>query len=91
MIFIFFIIITLTYTIAIGIYKKFALIKPKKYIKLISIITIIISLIYGISEGTFYSHGFDVPWWIFSIAFFIIILTTAIILAILMRIKLLKK
>jgi len=79
---------TIIFTIVLGIRKKYASVQPKKYFLLIFITSILISLISGIVEGTTYSHGIDIPWWIFSVVSFIIILMTAIILIGLMKIKL---
>ena len=51
----------------IGVTKRSALKKTKEYIKGVSVIAILSSFVVGLLEGTWYSHGFDVPWWIFSI------------------------
>jgi len=89
-----FLIITLlavVYTIILGVQKKYASNRPKRYLRSIFIAAIPISLISGISEGTWYSHGFDIFWWIFSILSFIITLITSLLLIGLTHINVFKK
>ena len=52
----------------------------KKYLKKCSIAGIFLIPIVGLSEGTFYSHGFDIHWFIFGLANFSVILVTALII-----------
>ena len=80
-----FCIITIIFTIFFGVYKKYALFKTKKYFRFIFLTNIILSFISGILNGTFYSHGFDIPWWIFSFVFFLIILTTSIFVIVIFK------
>jgi len=76
-----------TYTIILGLRKKNASRQPKKYLRSILIIAILVSIISGISEGTMYSHGIDIPWWVFSLVTFVITLSTAMLLIVLIKIK----
>ena len=88
MIFLVITLIGMILTIILGLRKKYALKQPKRYFKLMALIALILSLISGIVEGTSYSHGVDIAWWIYSVLSFIIIMLTTIILRSIIRLKL---
>ncbi|WP_344927445.1 acetyltransferase [Aquimarina addita] len=85
MIFLFLVVITWVIVIFSGLYKKNALLHTKKYIQYTWIIGCFISIISGATEGTLYSHGLDIPWWIFSIVHLIIIIITLYSVLVLMK------
>lgn len=41
----------------------------KLQLKLVSGIAVFLSPVVGYFTGTLYTHGFDVPWWLFGIAY----------------------
>ena len=69
-------IITVIYGLFIGAAKK----DSRKYLQKCSIAGIILIPVVGLSEGTFYSHGFDIHWIIFGLANFVVIVLTALII-----------
>ncbi|WP_108868918.1 hypothetical protein [Aquimarina aquimarini] len=86
MTFIFFLAITFFYTIILGVYNRYAFIHSKKYIRFICISVALLSLVAGISQGTLYSHGLDIPWWVFSAINFVIGMVAALIIVGLMKV-----
>ncbi len=86
MIFIFFVLGTFFYTIILGIYNRYAFINSKKYIRFTCISVALLSLVAGISQGTLYSHGLDIPWWIFSVINFVINIVTAFVMVGVMKV-----
>jgi hypothetical protein len=42
--------------------------RRRKVIRWGLVVSILLAPVYGGIAGTFYSHGFDVPWWLFGIA-----------------------
>ena len=67
-------------TIIYGLFFGAAMKEPQKYLQKCSIAGIILIPVVGLSEGTFYSHGFDIHWFIFGLANFFVILLTALII-----------
>lgn len=88
MFYIIIIILTIISALTLGIFRKNAVTQPKKYIVVVSAIGLVVSLIMGLYIGTAYTHGFDIPWWFFSILFFIMILVPCLILVALAQLKL---
>ncbi len=39
----------------------------KSLIKYSTLVSLIFIPIVGLGTGTFYSHGFDIPWWVFGV------------------------
>lgn len=62
-----FVVISFLSAIIFGLKNKYAFINTKKYFLHLSVIGTVASLILGLAQGTFYSHGFDIYWWLFSI------------------------
>ncbi|MCL5244490.1 hypothetical protein M4I21_01640 [Cellulophaga sp. 20_2_10] len=54
----------------------------------VSSIAVIVSLAIGLLLGTAYNHSVDIPWWIFSILSFIIIVLPSIVVLGILRIRL---
>ena len=50
-----------------------------KYIIRAVIVGAILIPIVGGAQGSFYSHGFDIPWWFFGIANLLVIFAAAIL------------
>lgn len=82
------IILTIISTVLLGVFKKYVVVQPKKYIVIVLIIGLVVSMALGFLLGTAYSHGLDIPWWIFSILFFIMIIIPSLILVGLAQLKL---
>ncbi len=57
----------------------------------ICVISLVVSITLGLLVGTSYSHGFDIPWWIFSILFFVMIAVPCLIILGLVHYRLNKK
>ncbi|ADY30886.1 hypothetical protein KLA_13594 [Cellulophaga geojensis KL-A] len=81
-------ILTIIIVIALGMFKKYATLHPKKYLITVSAIGLVVSLILGLLIGTAYSHGIDISWWVFSVLFFIMIIIPCLILVGLAQLKL---
>ena len=71
---------SIIFTIVLGIQKNYAYVKTKEYFNYIIIFAIVIGLLSGLIEGTWYSHGLDIPWWVFSILNFLLLLITAVVI-----------
>ncbi|MBO0590483.1 acetyltransferase [Cellulophaga sp. E16_2] len=82
-------VLSIIYVIILGVRKKHASREPKKFLRTLLLIATPVSIITGLLEGTWYSHGFSIQWWIFSILIFIVSLLTGLIIVGLTRIKLL--
>lgn len=67
---------TIIYGLFFGAAKK----NSRKYLQKCSMAGIILIPIVGLSEGSLYSHGFDIHWFIFGLVNFFVILFTAIII-----------
>ena len=74
--------VTLSFIITIiyGIHSCYGKQEPKKYIQRCIISGIILIPVVGLSEGTFYSHGIDIHWFVFGVVNFIVIFITSLIL-----------
>jgi len=80
MVFLISIIVSFIATVIYGLFFGGANKDARKYLKICSIAGIILIPVVGLSEGTFYSHGFDIHWFIFGLANFFVILVTALII-----------
>lgn len=65
---------TVIYGVLFGAAKR----ESKNYLQKCSITGIILIPVVGLGEGTFYSHGFDIHWFVFGLANFLVILLTAL-------------
>lgn len=80
MIFLILVSICILATISYGIKNNYAKVSPKKYIQKCIIVGLILIPIVGLSQGTFYSHGFDIHWSLFGVVNFIVILVVSLML-----------
>jgi len=65
--------------IVYGIKNGKAKYQPLQFIRNSLLIGGVISVIVGMSQGTFYSHGIDIYWYMFSLTTFCLIVVTVII------------
>jgi len=61
-------------------------------LKVASVFALVVVVpVVGLVVGTFYSHGFDVPWWVFggvnAVSIMLVILITGFVLKLLVRAK----
>ena len=70
--------LSLILTIIIGVKLLKKGVNANKYMFRSVIVGIILVPIVGKAEGTFYSHGFDIPWWVFGAVNLLVITTAAI-------------
>ena len=79
--------LNLMYVIFLGLRKKYFMNETKAFLYNISIKTLFTSVVIGLLEGTSYSHGFDIPWWGFSLSSFVIILSFTCLFIGILKIK----
>jgi len=73
-------IISFAAVIIYGLINNQAKHNPPKYMRAILITGIILIPLVGLAQGTFYSHGFDIHWFLFGLFNFLVIVITAITL-----------
>jgi len=76
------IVLSIFVVLVVGIKNRTTALTPKKYFKYICIIGFIFSLLVGLAQGNFYSHGFDISWWLFSVVNFTLILSSGIVVSV---------
>jgi len=86
MIFLIAVALSFIFVIIYGVVNNYAKNEPKQYLLRSTIVGIILIPIVGLSQGTSYSHGFDIHWYIFGFANFILILVTSVILVFITKI-----
>lgn len=78
-------IISFLLTLYFGLRKSYAKINTPKYVTRSLIVGAVLIPVAGGAQGTFYSHGFDIPWWLFGIMNFCVIALTVLLVIILFK------
>ena len=81
------IILSFLLTIFFGLKNNYAKRNPQKYVQRCLVAGSILVPIVGKTEGTFYSHGFDIHWLYFGLLNLFVIFATAVIVIGLVRLR----
>lgn len=86
MIFIVMVSVCLIATVLYGVKSNNAKKDAKRYVQKCIMAGLLLLPVIGLTQGIFYSHGFDIHWSLFGLVNLIIIITTSIILVGLLKI-----
>ena len=71
------VILSFLLTIFFGLYNNYAKRDPQKYIQRCILVGTVFVPVVRMAEGTFYSHGFDIHWFVFGVFNLFVIFVTA--------------
>lgn len=77
--------LTTLFIFIVGVYNNYAFNEAKSFLQLVVKVALGTSLLGGILEGSIHSHGLDLPWYLFSISSFLIVIVFSLLLIGLVR------